>query len=92
MIHDCRISSNKRRGYYSFHGAQSAATIRGRPLKRAPFNPVSRAGGKITCMLYNNHVIKEHRELPVYTGTAVLSTSPNSSFVSIKLFLVVVEV
>ena len=43
-------------------------------------------------MLYNNHVIKEHRELPVYTGTAVLSTSPNSSFVSIKLFLVVVEV
>ena len=37
-------------------------------------------------MLYNNHVINNNRELPV------LSTSPNSSFVSIKLILVVVEV
>ena len=34
-------------------------------------------------MLYNNHVINNNREL------SVLSTSPNSSFVSIKLFLVV---
>ena len=37
-----RISSNKRRGYYSFHGAQSAATIRGRPLNE---------GGVYTCHL-----------------------------------------